>query len=461
MSPAIILGILSLLIIIAYAFDEIARRTKFSAVILLIFTGILARIGVELFLGLDIQSITTMVPILGTIGLIMIILEEAVNIKISRHKLKTLLTALFTSIALLYINILLLSWIFQRFFDFDFPSSLMYSIPLSVISSAVTIPNIKGGITLDRRFFNYETSFSVILGIVSFYYAVSQFEQNKSPVATDEIASQLILFSLIFLVSLGLCFILIWVLRLIQHPSKYFLILSIIFGLYSIGTIQNYPVLFIIFAFGLFISNAHLLIPSKLKSKFDFRNFETGVADFKLFTVGIGFLVRLFFSLIFGFSIVYSDFNSPWPFLYGLGLFIVLFIPRYLFFMIFKSMIYFGKTFRLVKPRFEFQMAPMSHLSPRILTSILLFIQIDALVTFEINSRSIADKNSLLLLIVYSTLFILFGPSKSTSESQTNDSKGHPLEPESMESSQEYYYGAENEPASERFSEYTPTKNDD
>ena len=462
MSPAIILGILSSLIIIAYIFDEVARRTKFSAVILLIFTGILARIGVELFTSLDVKSISSLVPILGTAGLIMIVLEEAVNIEVSRIKSIVLLKALFTSTVLLYVNIFLLRWIFQHFFGFDFPSALMYSIPLSVMSSAVAIPNLRDVIKLEEAFLDYETTFSVILGIATFYYTVGQFEQDKSPLTTDELSSPLILVSLIVLAVLALCFILIWLLRWIHHPSKYFLILAIVFGLYSIGSIQNYPVLLIIFSFGLLITNANKLIPTKIKSKFDFENFELGVNDFKLFTVGIGFLVRLFFSLVFGFSILYSDFHSLWPFLYGLGLFIVLFIPRYLFFMVFQSLIYFGKKFRMIKPGFEFSMAPMANISPRILTSILLFIQIDALATLEIDSRSIADEKSLLLLIFYSTIFILLAHSKSKPKTQTNGcSEGSQWEAEIGGTPQEYHYGSENEPSSERYSDYTEKNDDD
>ncbi len=461
-SPAIVLGVLSLLIIIAFVFDEVGRRTKFSAVILLIIIGILARIYIELFTSLHVQSIHTIVPILGAVGLIMVVLEESVNIKVSRLKLSVLFKSLFSSVVLLYVNIFLLSWIFQHFFGFDFPSALMCSIPLSVMSSAIAVPNMRGFITVDKDFLDYETSFTVILGIATFYYTMSQFEQGDSPLATDEISSQFILFSLVFLAALVLCFVLIWLLRLIQHPSKYFLILAIVFGLYSVGTIQNYPILFILFAFGLLITHADRLIPSKIKATFDFENFEDGVNDFKLFTMGLGFLVRLFFSLIFGFSILFSDFNSLWPFLYGLGLFVVLFIPRYLFFVVFKSLVYFGKTFRLIKPSFGFNMVPMANISPRILTSILLFIQIDTLATFEIDNHSIADEKSLLLLILYCTLSILLWRSKSKLEFQTDGSvESDPYGSESSDASQEYYYGSENEPASERFSDYTQKDQDE
>jgi len=429
-NTAVILGILSALIIVAYTFDELAKKTKFPTVILLIIIGILGRTAVDLFTDIDVQSFDWLIPILGTIGLIMIVIEEAIRLEISKKSLSTLFKALFTSIVLLYTNIFLLSWVFQQFFRFDFPSAVIYSIPLSVLSSAVAVPSISGALKFDKSFFGYETTFSVIIGIATFYYSLNQFQEGKSPLETDEISSLLIVITIVLLASVLLTIVLIRVLKLIDHPSKFLLILAMIFGIYSIGTIQDYPILLILFIFGALLSNTKNLLPKRLKDKINIQNIEEGIQNFRVLSFGLGFLTRIFFSLFFGFSLLYSDFNSIWPFIYGIGLFVLLFIPRYLYFLIFKTLLFFGQTFRILTPSFQLSFAPIPNLATRILTCILLFIEINTIDSFTIDNQAVADEKSLFILILTSTVFLLTGRlnknSKVSAEPQHLDDSGQP-----------------------------------
>jgi hypothetical protein len=72
MDVSSILIVLPLLIIFSYLFDIFARRTKFPSVILLVFTGIIAR-GVSSYYGYsNFEFLDSLVPVLGTIGLILI-----------------------------------------------------------------------------------------------------------------------------------------------------------------------------------------------------------------------------------------------------------------------------------------------------------------------------------------------------------------------------------------------------
>ena len=70
-----ILFVLPLLIIFSYLFDAFARKTKFPSVILLMVTGIIVRFFIS-FSGYDnFAFLDNLIPVLGTIGLILIFLE--------------------------------------------------------------------------------------------------------------------------------------------------------------------------------------------------------------------------------------------------------------------------------------------------------------------------------------------------------------------------------------------------
>ena len=88
MNSLIILFVLPLLIIFSYLFDAFSRKTKFPSVILLMFTGIVVRVisnayGIEKLGFLD-----DLIPVLGTVGLILIVLEGALELEIKREKLE-------------------------------------------------------------------------------------------------------------------------------------------------------------------------------------------------------------------------------------------------------------------------------------------------------------------------------------------------------------------------------------
>lgn len=399
MNTSYILIILAILILVAYLFDEIAKKTRFPSVILLIITGMGIRSFVEFFTDLDYEFLNTVVPLLGTIGLIMIVLEEALELKINKQKLPIIIKGLLASVVLLLANLYLLSWIFQKFFQFDYPSAVMYSIPLAVLSSAVAIPSASVLLKIDKEFVVYETTFSDILGIAIFYYAIDQFSVGKPVNSANEIMDLLGLILIISVISFVLTLLLKRVMQVIGNQNKFFLILAILLGIYGLGKQMHYPVLLTIFIFGVILNNAPRLIPRFINKKLKVTPYDRGLYDFKLLTVGFSFLVRIFFFLFFGFSILYYEFNSYKPFAIGLGLFLVMFVVRWVYFSILKLKLSFNPT-------------PILYIAPRGLISILLFLEIGVIKDFNVDGKGIVDEKLLLIVILTSMVFMLAGTMK-------------------------------------------------
>ena len=95
MSTLSILIVLPLLIIFSYLFDLIARKQNFLSVILLMFTGIFVRVGTTIYGVNEFDFLNNLIPVLGTIGLILIVLEGALELEITVEKLPVIIKGFF------------------------------------------------------------------------------------------------------------------------------------------------------------------------------------------------------------------------------------------------------------------------------------------------------------------------------------------------------------------------------
>jgi Kef-type K+ transport system membrane component KefB len=77
------------LLLVAYLFDLSAKKTKIPAVILLLLLGWLARQLTYVF-GIKLPDFSPILPVLGMVGLILIVLEGALELKLNKSKLPLL-----------------------------------------------------------------------------------------------------------------------------------------------------------------------------------------------------------------------------------------------------------------------------------------------------------------------------------------------------------------------------------
>ena len=208
MDVSSILIVLPLLIIFSYLFDIFARRTKFPSVILLVLTGIIARF-ISSYYGYDnFQFLDSLVPVLGTIGLILIVLEAALELEIKKEKTEIIVKGFLAAFVILVINIILVSLFFENVIGLSYPNSVIYAIPLSIISSAVAIPSATGLITKNKEFVVYESTFSDILGIMIFYYCIRQAEKAEPLIGVEPIVTLLGQIILIIIISIAITYLL-------------------------------------------------------------------------------------------------------------------------------------------------------------------------------------------------------------------------------------------------------------
>lgn len=405
MNTLIILFVFPLLIIFSYLFDAFARKTKFPAVILLMFTGIVVRAITSAYGYDDLGFLDNLIPVLGTIGLILIVLEGALELEISKEKSVLILKGFFAALIILVLNIAALQWVFVQLFQMDNQLATLSAIPLAIISSAVAIPSAASLLNHDREFVVYESTFSDILGIMIFNYALRQFEAEQDLIGATPLVSLFLQILGVVVISLAITYVLYRLIRQIHHHVKFFLILALLILVYAFGKLFHLPALVTIFIFGIFLSNVKSLLPNFLKTYLDLDQTENELHEFHILTAESTFIVRTFFFLFFGFSIQLTDFNSLQPLLYGVLIIIIMMLLRYLYFTV--------TTFK-VKP------SSLVYMSPRGLISILLFIQLKEVSFIDLTNNPI-DERVLLIVILSSMLIMLIGTLKKSESIELDD----------------------------------------
>jgi NhaP-type Na+/H+ or K+/H+ antiporter len=255
MNTLIILFVFPLLIIFSYLFDAFSRKTKFPAVILLMFTGIVVRAIMSAYGYDQLGFLDDLIPVLGTIGLILIVLEGALELEIKKDKLSLILKGFFAALVILVLNIAALQWIFTNLFQMNTQLATLTAIPLAIISSAVAIPSAAGLLEQDREFVVYESTFSDILGIMIFNYALRQFEAQQALIGTTPLVSLFLQILGVIVISVAITYVLFRLMRQIDHHVKFFLILALLILVYAFGKLFHLPALVTIFIFGIFLSN--------------------------------------------------------------------------------------------------------------------------------------------------------------------------------------------------------------
>tara|TARA_B100000767_G_scaffold270717_1_gene294975 strand:- start:36142 stop:37443 length:1302 start_codon:yes stop_codon:yes gene_type:complete len=405
MNTLSILIVLPLLVVFSYIFDAIARKTKFPSVILLMFTGIIVRIGTNLYGFTEFKFLDQLIPVIGTVGLILIVLEGALELDIKKEKLPVILKGFFAAALILNLNIIAVAWVLQNFLNMEHKTAVIFAIPLAIISSAVAIPSAAGLLDHEKEFVVYESTFSDILGIMIFNYAIRQFESNQSLISPESMIALGLQIIGVIVVSLFITYLLFQLLQKIEHHVKFFLILALLVLVYAFGKFFHLPALVTIFIFGLFLSNVQALLPGFMKKYLDLNQAEKGLHEFHILTAESTFLVKTFFFLFFGFSISLTQFNSLNPFLIGLLIFIIMLIIRYIYFTV--------STFKIIP-------SALVYISPRGLISILLFIQVKEVAFIDL-SKTIIDERVLLVVILLSMMIMALGTMKKTEDKDETD----------------------------------------
>ena len=380
----------SLIIILSFVYNAIAQKTNIPSVILLIITGFV----LGSFVAIDQPTIRPVLEILGTIGLIMIVLEAALDLKLEKENMGLIGKAFLIALILLILTSICIAMVIRFFNDVSIFNALVYAIPLSIMSSAIIIPSVSNLSHIKKEFLICEAAFSDILGIMFFYFVLDSAAMDTAGEITTSIFTNI---AITLVISVILGFVIILFMQRIEAQVKLFLPMATLLLLYSVGKLFHLSSLIFVLAFGLMINNVDLFFRGSLKKFIDVTGFDKLLADIKLLTLESSFIVRTFFFIAFGMSITISGLNDVTVYLMGLLILIFIYALR------------FGVMAGLSKE----QLKPGVLVAPRGLITILLFFAIpEELAIDSFNSAT------LLLVIIVSSILMTVGLIKYKGEDE-------------------------------------------
>lgn len=298
------------IVIISFWFNGISKKTNIPSVLMLIVLGILIQFGLKFFMDGEIdfeQNLRGTLEIIGTVGLIMIVLEAALELELKREKLVPILK----SMAIALIGLIGSAWIaaliLYQFIDgMTMQAAWLYATPLSILSSAIIIPSVSGLRDDKKEFHIYESTFSDIMGIMMFYFLTGGLDPETDAGAVG-FAGNIVLTIIIAIVA---SYALVLIFQRIKSQAKQFLLIAVLLLLYAIGKKMHLSSLIIILVFGLVIANVKLFFPGKTAIFLEKEKMHQIFHELHIITLETAFVVRTFFFVIFGITIVLSSLLS-------------------------------------------------------------------------------------------------------------------------------------------------------
>lgn len=386
------------IIILAYTFDITAKYSKVPGVLLLIITGMAIKYFTPFF-NFTVPDVAVILPVMGTLGLILIVLEGSLDLTISRDKLNLIVASVSSAILLFAVFVCFFTFVAVGFFYYGIKISLINIIPLAIISSAVAIPSAAGLSQNDREFVTYESSLSDILGILAFNFI---FFNNQSLFTDFSGFFTGLIITLItsVLFSFGLAVML----HKINHHVKYVIILTAIILVYALAKLIHLPSLLVVLIFGLVMNN-NVIFKNKFSVKFiNFDEFNADLNSFKNIAAELTFIIRSFFFILFGFHTSITDLLSLNNLLISTIAAASIFILRALFF---KTVLH--------RP-----LNPLLYFAPRGLITILLFLSIPA--TMKLPSLNVGVVTQIIFITILMMTFgnIIFRKQDETVSTDSN-----------------------------------------
>ena len=335
MSPYIIIIAASLIIILSFVFNIIAKKTNVPSVLMLILLGIIIQ---HFFWQPDISSkdstLMLGLEVLGNIGLIFIVLEAALDLKLQRDKLAMIVKSFFIALLALLISATGIAALFMLIWhnpdssnNVSWFTSFIYATPLSIMSSAIIIPSVSHLVSQKKEFLIYESTFSDIIGIMFFYFLKDNGDATSSIEVIKGVSFNI---GVTVLIAIIASYLLVMLFQKLKMQAKYFLIFAVLLLLYALGKSFHLSSLLIILFFGLVLNNTNIFFLGPLKNFSVKGTLKESLHELHVITLETAFVLRTFFFVVFGITITVSSLLD-WKYgLISIAIVGILFIVRFI-----------------------------------------------------------------------------------------------------------------------------------
>ena len=371
----------SVIVVLSFWFNGISKKTNIPSVLMLIVLGIIIKVILD-WVTPSIPNFEGSLELLGTVGLIMIVLEAALELELKRDKLMPIFKSMMIALIGLVGSAWVAALILYQFIDgMTMQSAWLYATPLSILSSAIIIPSVGGLEKSKKEFHIYESTFSDIFGIMMFYFLVG----GLNPAEDSGVGGFSINILVTIIIAIVASYAIILIFQRIKSQAKLFLLIAVLLLLYAIGKKFHLSSLIIILIFGLIVKNIKLFFPGKTKVFLNEERMDQIYHELHIITLETAFVVRTFFFVIFGITIVLSSLLNLKVALISLLIIASIYMIRWIILRLF-----FGS-----------KILPQLFIAPRGLITVLLFYAIPNQVKIE------GFESGILLFIIIGTSLIM------------------------------------------------------
>ncbi len=383
MDSSILIIVLSLAVLVSYGFDLFSSRFQIPSVLLLLGLGMLIRVATTYF-SVQVPYLDTILPTLGTLGLILLVLEGGLDLELDSTRLSVLSRTLLASLLSIVGCTLLIATMLYLLLNDSFYHCLVTALPFSIISSAASNSIITSLTGWQQEFVVYESAFSSILGIMAYNFLLL-LSNNSALGAVWSFTRDT---AVMAVVSVGCCFLLLYLIGRINHRIKFLPIISVLFLVYALAEINRLSSLLLILIFGLFLNNTELFIRGRLSLILKNDLFEKELEQLKNLTAEGAFVVRTFFFLIFGYIAIPTELVDTDALIVS-ALFVFVII---------------GWRWVTLRLTYRGRLTPLLWMAPRGLISLLLYLNIPE------SLRLLGFRNGIpMLVVVLSSLVMMAG----------------------------------------------------
>lgn len=372
---------LCILLLVSYLFDLTAAKTNIPSVILLLLLGWIVK-EITTFFLINLPDLSSTLPILGTLGLILIVLEGSLELELNKSKVSLIKKSSLGALIPLFAMAFSLAYILYYYSEYDFKTCLSNAIPFCVISSAIAIPSVRNLRQTYKEFVIYESSLSDIFGVIFF-----NFVAFNTSFGIETFGHFFLEILLIIIISFVATIFLSFLLNKIDHHIKFVPIVLLIILIYEISKIFHLPALVFIMVFGLSIGNLDELKHYKWTEKFRLDLLNKEVHKFKELIIEATFLVRALFFLLFGYLIKTSEIINPDTIIWALAIVGITLLIRFFQLKLSKLPIF-----------------PLLFVAPRGLITILLFLSIA-----PENQIHLVNKSLIIQVILLTAIIMMLG----------------------------------------------------
>ena len=385
--------IICILMLLAYTFDVTSSKTKIPSIILLLLLGWTVKHIIE-FLEFEVPNLEIALPVLGTLGLILIVLEGSLELEFKKDNYPIIGKSAIIALIPMVVLSLAIAYAFYSYDDtVTFKNCLTNAIPLGIISSAVAISSVKNLIASHKEIITYESSLSDVLGVIFFNF-VTLNKYIDSSTFGYFFLDMIIILLISIIATIGLAFLL----SKIKHQVKFAPIIIILIMIYFISKVYHLPALVFILLFGLLIGNMDELRHFKIIQQLHPEILNKEVHKFRELTTEFTFLIRTLFFILFGYLIKTSEVLNTDTIIWAGVITAAIFILRAI-------------ILKLVK----LPLKPLFFIAPRGLITILLFLSI------PVTQKSRLMNNSLIIQVILLTVLVMMVGLMLTKKEQTTD----------------------------------------